>query len=183
MGNRRKFLQSIAAASGVAVLSKFGGLPTANIMAQQELLSSRELPTPWRSGIDHIVVVMMENRSFDHLFGWIRGADGRQALFTMIPTEFRIRHIIWRETLRVAATQTRTIRMRVGASNTTIAAWTDFCSTPKMTLMLWAFTQDQIAHFTMRWQVTIQSAIATSVLSWVQHFRIEYSATPHRLIA
>src|SRR3984893_9624443 len=79
MGNRRKFLQSIAAASGVAVLSKFGGLPTANIMAQQELLSSRELPTPSQSGIDHIVAVMMENRSFDHLFGWLRGAPRRQA--------------------------------------------------------------------------------------------------------
>ena len=83
MGNRRKFLQSIAAASGAAVLSKIGGLPTANVMAQQEsLLSARDLPTPNRSGIDHIVVVMMENRSFDHLFGWIRGADGRQAGLT-----------------------------------------------------------------------------------------------------
>src|SRR5215208_5841669 len=30
-------------------------------------------------GIDHIIVVTMENRSFDHLFGWVPGADGRQA--------------------------------------------------------------------------------------------------------
>ena len=28
---------------------------------------------------DHVVVVMMENRSFDHLLGWLPGADGRQA--------------------------------------------------------------------------------------------------------
>ncbi len=28
---------------------------------------------------EHIVVAMMENRSFDHLLGWVRGADGRQA--------------------------------------------------------------------------------------------------------
>jgi phospholipase C len=34
---------------------------------------------PTTSGIDHIVVVMMENRSFDHFFGWLPGADGRQA--------------------------------------------------------------------------------------------------------
>jgi phospholipase C len=34
---------------------------------------------PSRSGIDHIVVVMMENRSFDHFFGWVPGGDGRQA--------------------------------------------------------------------------------------------------------
>ena len=29
--------------------------------------------------IQHIVVVMMENRSFDHLLGWLPGADGKQA--------------------------------------------------------------------------------------------------------
>jgi len=37
------------------------------------------LPDPASSGIDHIIVVMMENRSFDHLLGWLPGADGRQA--------------------------------------------------------------------------------------------------------
>lgn len=37
------------------------------------------LPEPGQSGIDHIVVVMMENRSFDHYLGWLPGADGRQA--------------------------------------------------------------------------------------------------------
>lgn len=31
------------------------------------------------AGIDHIVVVMMENRSFDHFLGWLPGADGAQA--------------------------------------------------------------------------------------------------------
>ena len=34
---------------------------------------------PADSGIDHIVVVMMENRSFDHYLGWLPGADGKQA--------------------------------------------------------------------------------------------------------
>ena len=29
------------------------------------------LPNPTSSGIEHIVVVMMENRSFDHLLGWL----------------------------------------------------------------------------------------------------------------
>jgi phospholipase C len=41
--------------------------------------SSARLPAPAGSGIDHIVVVMMENRSFDHLAGWLPNADGRQA--------------------------------------------------------------------------------------------------------
>ena len=36
-------------------------------------------PKPSKSGINHIVVVMMENRSFDHLLGWLLNADGRQA--------------------------------------------------------------------------------------------------------
>jgi phospholipase C len=40
------------------------------------------LPPPARSGIDHIVVVMMENRSFDHFLGWMPRADGRQAGLT-----------------------------------------------------------------------------------------------------
>ena len=34
---------------------------------------------PHKSGIEHVVVVMMENRSFDHLLGWLPNADGRQA--------------------------------------------------------------------------------------------------------
>jgi len=37
------------------------------------------LPEPEDSGIEHIVWVMMENRSFDHFLGWLEGADGRQA--------------------------------------------------------------------------------------------------------
>lgn len=37
------------------------------------------LPDPEMSGINHIVVVMMENRSFDHLLGWVPGANGKQA--------------------------------------------------------------------------------------------------------
>jgi phospholipase C len=34
--------------------------------------AASELPAPDASGIDHIVVVMMENRSFDHYLGWVR---------------------------------------------------------------------------------------------------------------
>ncbi|HEY6910916.1 MAG TPA: alkaline phosphatase family protein [Myxococcales bacterium] len=34
------------------------------------------------SPIQHVVVLMMENRSFDHFLGWVPGADGRQAGLT-----------------------------------------------------------------------------------------------------
>ncbi len=68
---RRDFLRAIAAASGAIALEPVG----ANRRAQARLA----LPSPDASGIEHIVVVMMENRSFDHLLGWLPGADGRQA--------------------------------------------------------------------------------------------------------
>ena len=35
------------------------------------------LPPRDTSGVDHIIVVMMENRSFDHLFGWHPTADAQ----------------------------------------------------------------------------------------------------------
>ena len=37
------------------------------------------LPNPANSGIEHIVVVTMENRSLDHLLGWLPNVDGKQA--------------------------------------------------------------------------------------------------------
>ena len=37
------------------------------------------LPDPASSGIEHVVVVTMENRSFDHLLGWLPNGDGKQA--------------------------------------------------------------------------------------------------------
>ena len=52
----------------------------AGVLGDGEAQAATGLPAdPGRSGIDHIVVVMMENRSFDHFFGWVPGADGRQA--------------------------------------------------------------------------------------------------------
>jgi phospholipase C len=33
-----------------------------------------------RNGVEHVVILMMENRSFDHFLGWLPGADGRQDL-------------------------------------------------------------------------------------------------------
>jgi len=32
-----------------------------------------------QGGFDHVIVVMMENRSFDHMLGWVPRADGKQA--------------------------------------------------------------------------------------------------------
>src|SRR5689334_14749028 len=61
-----------------------GGASVTGALAAGPLLAPAEaaaaaLPAPGSSGIDHIVVVCMENRSFDHLLGWLPGANGRQA--------------------------------------------------------------------------------------------------------
>ena len=45
-------------------------------------LGATKLPRPEHSGLEHVVVVMMENRSFDHLLGWLPRADGKQAGLT-----------------------------------------------------------------------------------------------------
>jgi len=71
--NRRDFLRR---AAGVSVAALSTTLPESKVQAQP---SGSRLPSPESSGIEHIVVVMMENRSFDHLLGWMPNANGRQA--------------------------------------------------------------------------------------------------------
>ncbi len=73
--DRRRLL---AGALGAAAL---GGVRAAR-PASAEPLREGDLPPPARSGLDHVVVVTMENRSFDHLLGWLPGANGRQAGLT-----------------------------------------------------------------------------------------------------
>src|SRR5437879_7150366 len=53
--------------------------------------ATNSLPSPDSSGIDHIIVVMMENRSFDHYLGWLPGAKGKQAGLTY-PDKYSVPH-------------------------------------------------------------------------------------------
>lgn len=96
---RRLLLGGMAAAAGSLMLSGCGGgsgssaggavsgsnSPTPNSPGSAGggqgggAPAPTPLPDPTASGIEHIVVVMMENRSFDHYLGWLPGADGRQA--------------------------------------------------------------------------------------------------------
>jgi phospholipase C len=70
--NRRDFLREVAGATGAAAAG--------SVLGQQALATNLpKLPNPAQSGIEHIVVVMMENRSFDHMLGWLSGANGKQA--------------------------------------------------------------------------------------------------------
>lgn len=41
-------------------------------------------PDPEETGLEHVVVVMMENRSFDHMLGWLPNARGMQQGLTYV---------------------------------------------------------------------------------------------------
>src|SRR5437879_190284 len=66
--SRRRFLALAAGAGGALALGHSG-----------RAISIPSLPPPSQSGIRHIVVLMMENRSFDHFLGWLPNANGKQS--------------------------------------------------------------------------------------------------------
>jgi phospholipase C len=73
MLSRRRFLQIAAASSGLAVTG-------ADLLSQAVANASPTIRPDGSRGIRHIVILMMENRSFDHFLGWLPGADGRHDL-------------------------------------------------------------------------------------------------------
>ena len=76
---RRDFLQRTAVMAG---LSAGMGLlldPDAVVAHAARRQRQVDIPSPRNLPIDTFVVLMMENRSFDHYLGWLPGADGRQA--------------------------------------------------------------------------------------------------------
>src|SRR5919198_162836 len=75
---RREFLARTAALAGAAGLAT--ALPAEGLISRAaQLEASAALPSPRNMPIDTFVVLMMENRSFDHYFGWRADADGRNA--------------------------------------------------------------------------------------------------------
>src|SRR3954464_11556720 len=83
--SRREFLQRTALAAGLA--TTLGTvLPADTLVAEAARGQRRQaaLPAPKNLPIDTFVVLMMENRSFDHYLGWLPGADGRQAGLTYV---------------------------------------------------------------------------------------------------
>ena len=57
-----------------------GALPASTLLYEAADAEARRarLPSPRNIEIDHFVILMMENRSFDHYFGWAPGADASQ---------------------------------------------------------------------------------------------------------
>jgi len=77
--DRRTFVKGALGASGAVILGR-SLEPRASTPMELASYSvpNVALPNPGASGIEHVIVVMMENRSFDHFLGWLPGADGRQ---------------------------------------------------------------------------------------------------------
>jgi phospholipase C len=76
--SRRDFLERTAYAAGLAGAVS---LPASTLLSEAASAAARRsaLPAPRNVEIDHFVVLMMENRSFDHYFGWLAGeADALQ---------------------------------------------------------------------------------------------------------
>lgn len=80
--DRRDFLRGVLGTSGAALLRSVTGWHSAEAVAKDKDRGVHSLPPPDQSGIEHVVVVMMENRSFDHFLGWLPNADGRQVGLT-----------------------------------------------------------------------------------------------------
>jgi phospholipase C len=70
MLTRRTVLQLMAASTGLA-------LTGTEFLAQTAASAAPALSPHGSDGIEHVVVLMMENRSFDHFLSWLPGADGR----------------------------------------------------------------------------------------------------------
>lgn len=74
--NRRTFIAGVAGVGGLAAL----GLAGCSSGPRSSVAAGRPgLPKGADAPFDTVVVVMMENRSFDSMLGWLPGADGKQA--------------------------------------------------------------------------------------------------------
>jgi phospholipase C len=75
---RREFLQRTAVAAGLA--AGMATVLSSDVLVAEAAGRQRRapLPHPRNLPVDTFVVLMMENRSFDHYLGWLRHADGHQ---------------------------------------------------------------------------------------------------------
>jgi phospholipase C len=80
--DRRTFVKGALGASGAVLLGGMGRAGAAEPRLDRFSIAGGALPAPKNSGIEHVIVVMMENRSFDHFLGWLPHADGKQAGLT-----------------------------------------------------------------------------------------------------
>lgn len=77
--SRREFLERTAYTAGLAGMATT--LPVGTLLYEAADADARRarLPSPRNVEIDHFVILMMENRSFDHYLGWVPDADAVQS--------------------------------------------------------------------------------------------------------
>jgi phospholipase C len=80
-GRQRITRRELLVGAGAGAVALGGALALGGHMGISGAAASAAatLPPPTSSGIEHVVLLMMENRSFDHFLGWLPGANGRQA--------------------------------------------------------------------------------------------------------
>jgi phospholipase C len=61
---------------GASAVAVTGG----DLLARAASAAAATVNPDGRDGVRHVVILMMENRSFDHFLGWLPGADGRHDL-------------------------------------------------------------------------------------------------------
>ena len=82
--SRRQFLTMSAGAAALGLDGCTG--PAQTCVTGPDGREICGLPQPTEAPFDTVVVLMMENRSFDHMLGWLPGANGRQAGLTYVDT-------------------------------------------------------------------------------------------------
>src|SRR5260221_3825117 len=70
MLTRRKFLTLMGASAGAAATGS-------ELLSQAAASASAARFRGGSDGVEHLVVLMMENRSVDHFLSWLPDADGR----------------------------------------------------------------------------------------------------------
>src|SRR5215471_8226868 len=73
MLTRRTFMQLMGGTTAIAVTGT-------DLLTRAASAAAATVNPNGRDGVEHVVILMMENRSFDHFLGWLPEADGRQDL-------------------------------------------------------------------------------------------------------
>ena len=93
--SRREFLRRSAITAGIG-LGAASLLSPGQVLAQLSQAQRTAVPLGDAMGIDHFVILMMENRSFDHYFGWldpeVADASNNQTYLGPDGTAYRTQH-------------------------------------------------------------------------------------------
>ena len=121
MLTRRTFMKLMGGATAVAV--------TGTDLLDRAAAAAAATVTPHgRHGVQHVVILMMENRSFDHFLSWLPGADGRHDLEYLSADGNVYPNYPLAPDFQGCGYSDPTTAGKAGWSSTTSARWTGSCS-------------------------------------------------------